>query len=207
MQVVQSIYSFDEKVLIYAKYVELLQEILDKVTQYYEKKAEGKWGTIAYISGFGIAVCLGITWFFYRHQHFVYMLFSIVGAIICAIITGVALHYKTILENRSKQYQVFVNNEISQITIRDNDTRSLRLIERRGFENIIDVEEHSDGHYVYFEEEVYDKPCLIDKIYFKDNENCINLSVYDDYYSAIEERIRQLKSSKTLHDIEKLLQQ
>ncbi len=204
MNVVQSIYTFDEKVLIYAEYDEILHEILDKVKKYYEVKARNKWGGFAFASGVEVlaSVILGIM--FFKHKEYISFALALVSLLLSGLLTLACAYRVKTLEQKFRQIKEFLESELSEIAVRDNEVRSLRLIDRRGFNNIIRVENNDDTFcYLFFDSEVYSKPCIMDEIYFKDNNNKVDLSIYDDYYTEVKKRIKLLQKSKTVHALDK----
>lgn len=201
MNVVQSIYTFDEKVLIYAEYDELLQEILDKVNRYYEVKARNKWGGFAFASGVGVLVSFTLCLLFFKHKEYLSFALSLLGFLFSGLLTLACLYRVKLLEQKYKRIREFLESERSEISTRDNEVRSLRLIDRHGFHNIKRVETNDNSYYyLFFDRDVYSKPYIIDKNYFSNNK--IDLSIYDDYYTEIKKRIGLLQKSKTVKSLE-----
>ena len=206
MNVVKSHYTFDEKVLIYADYDELLHEILAKMKKYYEVRTKNKWGSLACLSGSGAIVSIIFSVVFYKHTEYVSFILALLSLLLSVLIAVFCIQRISVLEQKYKQIKQFLESELSEITNRDNEVRSLRLIERRGFNKIVKVDDSIEGyHYVYFDKTVYTKPCIIDSCYFGKDNNTLDLSIYDDYYDEVQKRIELLRKSKTLHSLDKIV--
>lgn len=199
MNVVQSIYTFDEKVLIYVEYDKLLHEILDKVKRYYGIKERNKWSCFAFISGTSALVSVVLTILFFKQSNILSVILTILGCLFSVLIFVYCWSRFSLLKQESKQLISFLEREKKEISTRDNEVRSLRLLDRIGFNKVQSVERCENGFcLLFFDSSIYNKPCIIDSLYFTDKDK-LNLGIYDDYYTEIKKRIDLLKKANTLY--------
>ena len=205
LNVVPSKYTFDEQVLIYEKYEDLLHDIQKTINKYYEFRAKTIWGTIAAASSAIGFVTLLLAVYYANNYLYVSMNLSLLGLVLSIVAFIISILKKESLYNKYIRLKRFLDSEQTDINFRDGEIRTLRLVERKGYKNIRRIERKGSYCYVYFDNTVYNKPCALDSSYFNKGTSTLDLSVFDSYYDDVETRMTQLTESNTLHNLEKVL--
>lgn len=205
LKVVNSLYTLDDKVLIYENYVDVLRDVRRKIDKYYSIGFSNVWYLLSVICSIATLSFVIIGLFNYINSQLLSVNVCLIGLCFAGFCWAISLKRYRLIHTQYMNMCNYLDNEKLSIEYIDFDVRSLRLMERLGFQNISKINTANKMAYLYFPATIYNKPSIIDTVYVQGN--TLNLSVYDTFYQEIEQRMLRLQGLNNKHKIDVFFQE